>query len=120
MKNLLITLISFISFNAFSQETITASQAKDFVGKEVFLMGKVASTKPTATTKGEPMLYLNIDKDYPDNDLVVVIFSQVLAKIRFTEKELQNKSVKVKGIISIFKEKPQIILQNEADLTIVQ
>ncbi len=116
-----IFLIAFIcmSFAAFSQETITASQAKDFVGKEVFLTGKVAGSRLFQRTTGD-MLLLNIDKPHPSNDITVVIEGEVISKGKFTEAALQGKSIKVKGIVSIYKEKPQIKLENEANLTIVE
>ena len=119
MRNLLIIVISFICFNAFSQETITAAQAKDFVGKEVFLVGKVAGSKLFTRPTGN-MLLLNIDKLHPDNDITVVVEGDVLTKVKFTEAELQGKSIKIKGTVSIFKEKPQMKLENEENLTIVQ
>ncbi len=116
-----IFLIAFIcmSFAAFSQETITASQAKDFVGKEVFLTGKVAGSRLFQRPTGD-MLLLNIDKPHPSNDITVVIEGEVISKGKFTEAALQGKSIKVKGIVSIYKEKPQIKLENEANLTIVE
>jgi hypothetical protein len=120
MQKLLIIFITLICFKAFSQETITSSQAKDFVGKEVFLTGKVAGTKLLSTKAGEPMMLVDIDKHYPENDVKVVIYSEIISKLKFTEADLQGKTVKVKGKVGIFKEKPQIILENEASLVIEQ
>ena len=119
MRNLLTLIISLVCFNAFSQETITVAQAKDFVGKEVFLTGKVAGTKPMTSKVGNPLLLLDIDKVYPDNEMTIVIFHEVLEKGKFTEATLQNKSVKVKGIISMYKERLEIIVRDEADLMIL-
>ena len=118
MKNLFLTLLVCFSFNAFSQETITASQAKDFVGKEVVLVGKVAGSKQMISKSDQPILFINIDKDYPENEIVIVVFSEVLSKLKFTETTLAGKTIKIKGKVGIFKEKPQIILENEANLTI--
>ena len=119
MRSTFIIIISLISFNAFSQETITATQAKDFVGKQVVLVGKIAGARLFTRPTGN-MLLLNIDKPHPDNDITVVIEGEVITKFKFTEAELQGKSIKVKGIVSIFKEKPQIKLESESDLTILQ
>ena len=119
MKKLLTILITLIYFNAFSQETITASQAKDFVGKEVILTGKVAGSRLFQRPTGD-MLLLNIDKPHPENEITVVIEADVLSTGKFTEESLKGKQIKVKGVVSIFKEKPQIILENEASLIIEQ
>lgn len=119
MKNLLLVLFVCIGCTAFSQETITASQAKDFVGKEVFLTGKVAGSRLFQRPTGD-MLLLNIDKPHPSNDITVVIEGEVISKGKFSEVNLQGKSIKVKGIVSIYKEKPQIKLENEVNLTIIE
>lgn len=119
MRILLLFSILFLSFNAFSQETIISSQAKDFVGKEVFLTGKVAGSRLFQRPTGD-MLLLNIDKPHPENEITVVIEADVLSKGKFTEESLKGKQIKVKGVVSIFKEKPQIILENEANLIIEQ
>jgi hypothetical protein len=119
MKNLFLVLFVCISFSAFSQEIITASQAKDFVGKEVFLTGKVAGSRLFQRPTGD-MLLLNIDKPHPSNDITVVIEGDVISKGKFSEATLQGKSVKVKGTVSIYKEKPQIKVENEANLIIIE
>ncbi|WP_064197782.1 MULTISPECIES: hypothetical protein [Emticicia] len=119
MKNLFLVLFVCIGFSAFSQETITASQAKDFVGKEVFLTGKVAGSRLFQRPMGD-MLLLNIDKPHPSNDITVVVEGEVISKGKFSEATLQGKSIKVKGIVSIYKEKPQIKLESEANLTIIE
>ena len=119
MKNLFLILFVCFSFTAFSQETITASQAKDYIGKEVVLIGKVAGSRLFQRPTGD-MLLLNIDKPHPNNDITVVIEGEVISKGKFTEETLQGKSIKVKGIISVFKEKSQIKLENDANLIIVE
>ena len=119
MKKLLFLLFICRGFNAFAQETITASQAKDFVGKEVILTGKVAGSRLFQRQTGD-MLLLNIDKPHPSNEVTIVVEGEVLSKGKFTEAALQDKNIKVKGIVSIYKEKPQIKLDNEANLTVIQ
>lgn len=118
MKNLLLILLVCIGFTAFSQENITSSQVKDYIGKEVFLVGKVAGSKQLISKSDQPILFINIDKEYPDNEIVIVVFSEVLSKLKLTETTLSGKTIKVKGKVGVFKEKPQIILENEANLTI--
>jgi DNA/RNA endonuclease YhcR with UshA esterase domain len=118
MKTLFLILFICFGFTAFSQETIISSQAKDFIGKEVFLIGKVAGSKQLISKAEQPILFINIDKEYPDNDIVIVVFSETLSKLKFTETDLLGKTIKVKGKVKVFKEKPEIILENEVNLTI--
>jgi hypothetical protein len=119
MKNLFLIIFVCIGLSVFSQESITASQAKDFVGKEVFLTGKVAGARLFQRPTGD-MLLLNIDKPHPSNDVTVVIEGEVISKGKFSETALHGKSIKVKGIVSIFKEKPQIKVENEVNLMIIE
>lgn len=118
MKKLLLVLFVFIGFTAFSQETITSTQVKNFVGKEVILIGKVMGAKQTMTKAGEPMLLIDLDKAYPENDCRIIIFSEIISRTKFNETTFLGKTIKIKGKVGIFKEKPQIILENEANLTI--
>ncbi len=118
MNRLLIALLICLGNIAFAQETITSTQVKDYLGKEVYLTGKVVDSKQLMSKADKPVLFLNLDKAYPQNDVVVVIFDSVLAKLKFTEADLQGKTIKVKGTVSIYKEKHQIKLENEANLSI--
>ena len=45
MKNINILIFLVCSVFGFSQDTISATQAKNFIGKEVILKGKIASSK---------------------------------------------------------------------------
>ena len=63
--------------------------------------------------KGENKItYLNFGGNYPDHKFTVVIFPQDLNNFPFVPSvRYKDKNVCVTGMISIFKEKPQIIVE---------
>ncbi|MFZ0805936.1 MAG: hypothetical protein WAN03_07120 [Candidatus Sulfotelmatobacter sp.] len=49
---------------ALSQKTLTASEAKDHIGEQATVCGKVVSTGYAENSRGKPT-FLNLDKPYP-------------------------------------------------------
>ena len=58
MKTILTLALVLISSLSFSQEKITTSQAKENLGKEVILIGEVASIK--LASEGRTTNYINV------------------------------------------------------------
>ena len=98
------------SFSVFSQDTITATQAKDFIGKEVVLKGKIASIKMAGD--GRSTNYINVDFAYPNAIFTVVIPNFALDKLVFKIEESVGKQIIVKGKVQVYdkavKQIPQI------------
>lgn len=120
MKTILFitTILVFVASLAFSQvETITTAQAKDFINKEVILTGKVVATRVVNDRNGKQIMFINLDEKYPNNPVDVVIFNEVFEKMKLVEGEILNKTVKIKGFLSTYKEKPQMIIQSEESLS---
>lgn len=105
MKYILILLIFIQASFIFAQDTITTSQAKDFIGEYKYVKGYVAeiSITKSGTT------YINFDKKYPDNTFTGVIFKKHTGVFNFT---IINKDgmLMIYGKIELYKGKPQIIL----------
>ena len=76
MRNLIAT-ISFLTM--FVQSTIwqrkadilTAEQATNFIGHDVVIKARVVNVYNGVDLKGQPF-YLNLDKKFPDNPVVVL------------------------------------------------
>ena len=94
-----------------AQETITAGQAKDFVGKEAVVCGTVASASFIAKGKGAPTL-LNLDEPYPKQIFTVVIYGKDRQKFGKPESGYLKKEICVSGTIETFKGKPQIVAKD--------
>ncbi|MGK4566341.1 hypothetical protein [Flavobacterium sp. 3HN19-14] len=107
MKNLVFALFIFISAKSFAQDTITTAQVKDYLGKEVWVKGTVASFKPA----GENSLnYINVDKAFPQNIFTVVIADKYLQRLKIDLTKSKGKKILVKGKIEgNGKDTPQIV-----------
>jgi hypothetical protein len=109
MKKLfVITFLIFLT-TSFAQETITTSQAKEYIGKEVILKGKIASIK--LASEGKSTNYINIDKPYPENVFTVVISNKYLEEHQLDLSQSVGKEITVKGIISVYEKDPKKIPQ---------
>lgn len=96
------------------KSVITPKEARGYLGKELTVEGYVADV-----FRNDKVAYLNFDKKYPNNTFSGVIFAS-----NFEEFDdiysYKNKTVKLKGTVSEYKGKPQIIIESESQLEIVK
>jgi hypothetical protein len=63
---LLLTFLFAFQHQTHAQvDTITTAQAKNYIGKEVVLKGKLMGIKPYTDRNGQDILFLDIDDRYP-------------------------------------------------------
>ncbi len=97
-----------------NQLKISPEEAKNNIGTNAIVKGYVADV-----VIREKVAYLNFDKKYPKNTFTAVIFAD-----KFDELEdlniYKNQNVEVKGVISEYKEKPQIIISSKNQINIVK
>ncbi len=104
----------------FGKGKINSTQAKDFIGKEKCVCGKVVSTKFSENGKTNPT-YINLDKKYPEQVFTLMIFGQDRENFSYIPEEfLQGKTICVKGKIGEFRGTPQIIADKEKQVEIVK
>ncbi len=109
MKNTIIALLFMFSIPCFSQDTITTAKAKEYMDKEVCVVGKVISFKLAA--EGKNTNYINIDKPFPESVFTVVISNFYLEKLNIKIEDLKDKTIYIKGKISTYKNDPKQIPQ---------
>ena len=109
MKNLIFVLLATFSLNCFSQDTIRTSKVKDYMDKEVCVLGKVVSFK--LATEGKFTNYINIDQPYPVSIFTVVITNDYLEKLNIKIEDLKDKNIYIKGKITTYKNDPKQIPQ---------
>lgn len=103
----------------FGKGKISSAQAKDFIGKEKCVCGKVVSTKFSENGKTNPT-YINLDKKYPDQVFTLMIFGQDRENFSYKPEEfLQGKTICIKGKIGEYKGSPQIIANNEKQIEVI-
>ncbi len=88
-------------------------EAKEYIGKVVTVKGFVADV-----FKSEKVAYLNFMEKYPNNPFTAVIFASKFEDFGDLNK-FENQNVEVTGRVGLYKDKPQIILNSERQIKIV-
>jgi len=98
-------------------QTVSVTEALKHEGEMVTVCAKVAGTY---VTKGESkVIYLNLEKPYPNNPLTIVIFEKNAENFDYNPLEfLKNKNICVSGKITFYKDKPQIIATKQEQIKI--
>ncbi|PJB99637.1 MAG: hypothetical protein CO077_00640 [Candidatus Nealsonbacteria bacterium CG_4_9_14_0_8_um_filter_35_12] len=96
-------------------EIIFACNAGNYYGKEMIVEGKIVATYRSKTNT----VFLNFEKPYPDQCFSTVIFSSDQYKfVQNPENYYLNKTVRVRGQIKEYQGKPEIILEDPAQIEI--
>jgi micrococcal nuclease len=96
-------------------EIIDACKADNYLGEEIIIQGKIANAYCSKTNT----VFLNFGSVYPKQCFVAVIFNSYKDKfVKNPEKYYADKTVRIKGKISEYKGKPQIILKNPEQIEI--
>jgi DNA/RNA endonuclease YhcR with UshA esterase domain len=93
---------------------ISAAEAEQHYQETVIVTGKVAqvSIRPK-------LVYVNLDKKYPETPMYCVIFAR--ATNQFGDlKKLEGKQVEIKGRIEEYQDKAQIILNSTNQLKVIE
>ncbi len=109
MKKLIIIVSLFFALNCFSQTTITSAQAQENIGKEVILVGKIASFK--LASGGRSTNYINIDKAFPNNVFTVVLTNRFIEEHKLDISNAIGKEITVRGVITVYEKDPKKIPQ---------
>lgn len=109
MKKLILAFVLLFSLNCLAQDTITTAKVKEYMDKEVCVLGKVVSFK--LASEGKNTNYINIDKPYPESVFTVVISNFYLEKLNIKIEDLKDKEIYIKGKITTYKNDPKQIPQ---------
>ena len=100
--------------SAAGPKKISAAEATKHYQETLIVTGKVAqvSIRPK-------LVYLNLDKKFPETPMYCVIFAR--ATNQFGDlKKLEGKDVEIKGRIEEYQSKPQIILNDTNQLNVIE
>lgn len=112
MKSLL-TFLLFLTLAAAKAQTITPEQAKDSIGKTVTVCGEVTGTHST-----DKVSFLNLGGKYPNNAFTVVVFAADVTKLSYQLSTLNGKNICVSGKVKDYNGKPEIVVEDEKQITI--
>ncbi len=94
---------------------VGACQAGNYLGKEIIIEGKIVDTYRSKTNT----VFLNFEKSYPNQCFVSVIFSSDQYKfVQSPEDYYSQKTVRIKGEIKEYEDRPEIILKNPSQIEI--
>ena len=93
---------------------ISAAEAEKHFQETVIVTGKVAqvSIRPN-------LVYLNLDRKYPDTPMNCVIFARATNQIGDLKK-IEGKQVEIKGKVEEYQDKAQIILNSTNQLKVIE
>ncbi|MBK7308762.1 MAG: OB-fold nucleic acid binding domain-containing protein [Chitinophagaceae bacterium] len=119
MKGLITALLLFAAINSFAQaDTIKAKNAKKMINKVVIVKAVVAGSK-LIEKDGKRTLILSLDKPYPKTPLQVIFFNKALADLNL-QSLLDGKIIIVKGTVTLYNDKPQIVVSDVQNFTVLQ
>jgi hypothetical protein len=118
MKYLLIlTCLLFGNMNTKAQsDTLTAAMAKDYLGKVVLVKDRIVGARlferPDKTT-----FLINLAVAYPNTPLTVVLYNNQYKELEPKDK-LENKNILVRGIVTLYNGKLQIVVEDLKNIRI--
>jgi len=103
-----------------TQSNISSKNASVYINEILTVCGPVVDSRYSSASKGQPT-FLNFDEAYPNHIFTAVIWGDSRKEFKFKpEKRFEGKEVCVEGIIKTFKDKPQIIVRNSEQISIVK
>lgn len=134
LENILETQSDIIAFDAnyfkhqntstftakyYGKGKINSTQAKEYIGKETCVCGKVVSTKYNENGKSNPT-YINLDKKYPDHEFTLMIFGKDRQNFAYKPEEfLLGKTICIQGKVTEYKGQPQIIAVKDKQIELI-
>jgi hypothetical protein len=100
---------------ASADEALLPSEAVQHVGKTAKVCGHVASTTYAAGSKGQPT-FLNLGKPYPDQEFTALIWGTCRPAFSYAPESLRGETICVRGMISTYGGKAQIVVSDPAQL----
>src|SRR5262249_26351548 len=100
-----------------TDQTLTASQAKDHVGEKATVCGVVASTRYAAQSKGAPT-FVNLDKPYPNQVFTILVWGEDLPKFSGKPTSWNGKKVCATGTISSYRGIPEIVAKSPDQISL--
>lgn len=101
-----------------ADQPLSAAEAKHHIGEDKTVCGKVVSATYARRSRGQPT-FINLDKPYPKHVFTAVIWAGDRQKFRKPpEVELRDKRICVKGEITEYRGKAQIVVKEPKQIEI--
>ena len=100
--------------SGYTGSTILSENVKNHIGKIITVKGIISDVHIS-----EKVAYLNFGKKFPKNDFSGVVFESKFSEFEDLE-AFKDKLVEITGSVSVFKNKPQIILNSSDQIKIIK
>jgi hypothetical protein len=119
MKKTLIFIISICLWQISFSQNVPLDSVQFYVGKTITVCSKVQSTFVTKSEK--KTTYINFGKPYPNTTFTAVIFASDSSNFKYIPSEyLKEKNVCITGKVELYKDKPQIIVKKEEQISVIE
>jgi DNA/RNA endonuclease YhcR with UshA esterase domain len=113
-----ILLLCSFSFTR-AQQSVKLEDIASHVGDSVTVTGKVYGIKYFESAKASPTL-INIGAAFPNQLLTVVIYGEDRKRMELDpEKLFTNADLSVTGKVELFKGKPQVVITDKSQLSVL-
>ncbi len=110
-------LLACVASIGLAQQKFTAAEAKDHMGEQATVCGKVVATRYAAVSRTKPT-FLTLDKPFPGQIFVIVIKGRDRQKFGKPELKYKNKSICATGKITQLQGLPQIEVKDPGQIQI--
>jgi hypothetical protein len=100
---------------AWAGDVVSPGEAIRYLGETAKVCGQVASATYAARANGQPT-FLNLDKPYPDQEFTALIWGSRRHLFPFAPESLRGETVCVRGVISTYQGKAQIVVSDPSQL----
>ena len=115
MRTIVFLAVTFLAHIAAAADQIFPLEAANHVEEQSTVCGVVVSAKYAISTRGSPT-FLNLDKPYPNHIFTALIWGVDRPKFTFPPENLEGNCICVSGLINLYKDKPQIIVADPAQI----
>jgi DNA/RNA endonuclease YhcR with UshA esterase domain len=113
-----LSLFTLLSIPYAEEKYITPEEAYKYVGETKTVCGTVTSATYAVRSRGKPT-FLNLNKPYPNHIFTIVIWGSNRDKFKNPpEVFFKRKEVCVTGLITTYRGKPQIEVEEPSQITI--
>jgi DNA/RNA endonuclease YhcR with UshA esterase domain len=117
IKNILLALFVSLGLSASSQtiDSISAKDAAKYYDKTVKVYGTVSGGRWLQQSK---ITLINVDGEFPNHALVIMIKDDIRSSLKYQpETFLKGKKVVITGTVIKYRDKPEIIIASEKDIS---
>lgn len=119
LSTLLSLAASFVAFAHSPADTITTSQAGNYLEKHIVLVGKMISYKESFKEGNKTKrIFINVDKDYPNNPVQIVYFLDITEQTPDLSSYL-NQKISVRGKLSEYRGKLELKINELSQIQII-